>query len=79
MTELERLTEEIFAQCEKDGEPVTMKEAEEMAKKYKMKKEKIFFFDLIRQISGAFESLGAKNKPRCISVEPVTYRRPEFL
>jgi len=31
MTKLERLTEEIFAQCEKDGEPVTMKEAEEMA------------------------------------------------
>ena len=31
MTELERLAAEIFAQCEKDGEPVTMKEAEEMA------------------------------------------------
>ena len=32
MTELERLAKEIMAECEKDGEPVTLEEATEMAK-----------------------------------------------
>ena len=32
MTELERLAKQIMAECEKDGEPVTIEEATEMAK-----------------------------------------------
>lgn len=32
MTELEKLTAEIMRECEKDGEPVTAQEAEEMAR-----------------------------------------------
>jgi hypothetical protein len=31
-TKLKKLTKEIFDECAKDGEPVTMEEAEEMAK-----------------------------------------------
>ena len=31
MTDIEKLAKQIMAECEKEGEPVTKKEAEEMA------------------------------------------------